>query len=109
MENLTPVQYSNAAINANEYVNFSPFAPGYRAKEIEVFFGDSPIDSTYHYRDGKWFSINLENIEEEPIIQILIDSQWAFIQVKNKILLDRIGGFELPVIPNQYKFLNLLA
>ena len=109
MENLTPVQYFNAASNANEYINAPPFTIGYEAKEIEVFFGNSPIDSTYHYRDGKWFSINLENIEEESIIQILIDNQWAFIQVKNKVLLDRVGGIELPTLPNKEEFLNLLA
>ena len=109
MENLTSVQYFNAASNADEYINAPPFAIGYKAKEIEVFFGDSPIDSTYHYRDGKWFSINLENIEEEPIIQILIDSQWAFIQVEDKVLLDRIGEIELPNLPDKEEFLNLLA
>ena len=109
MESSTLTQYYNAASNAEEYINVPPFALGYKAKEIEVFFGDSPIDSTYHYREGKWFNINLENIEEEPVIQILIDSQWAFIQVENKVLLDRIGGIELPVLPNKEEFLNLLA
>ncbi len=109
MENLTLTQYSNAAINAEEYVNAPLFTMGYKAKEIEVFFGDRPIDSTYHYREGKWFSINLENIEEEPVIQILIDNQWAFIQVGDKVLLDRIGSIELPDPPNKEEFLSLLA
>ncbi len=109
MENSTLIQYSNAVSNAEEYINTPPFAMGYKAKEIEVFFGDRPIDSTYHYRDGKWFSIKLENIEKEPVIQILIDSQWAFIQVESKVLLNRIGDIELPVLPNKEEFLNLLA
>jgi hypothetical protein len=109
VRNLAPTQYSNAFINAEEYINAPPLSTGYKAKEIEVFFGDSPTDSTYHYRDSKWFSINLDNVEKEPVIQILIDNQWAFIQVEDEILLDRMGSIELPVLPNKEEFLSLLA
>ena len=94
-------QYPNATLNAEEYINTPPLPTGYQAKEIEVYLGDVCEDSTYHYRNGKWFDINLENTTDESVIQILIDNQWAFIQAGNEVLLDRMGGIELPEIPSQ--------
>ena len=93
--------YPNATLNAEDYINTPPFPPGYQAKEIEVYLGDVCEDSAYHYRHGKWFDINLENITDESVVQILIDGQWAFIQAGNEVLLDRMGGVELPEIPSR--------
>lgn len=95
------IQYMNATRNADEYVDILPFPIGYQPQEIEVFFGDSPIDSAYHYKNGEWIALNLENIGDEPVLQILIDDQWTFIQAGSKVLLDRLGGVQLPLIPNQ--------
>ena len=94
-------QYPNATLNAEDSINLTPFPNGYRPKEIEVYLGDSCSDSAYHYRNNKWFDINLENITDESVVQILIDNEWAFIQAGNKVLLDRIGGCELPEIPSK--------
>lgn len=94
-------QYPNATLNAEEYINAPPFPTGYQAKEIEIYFGDISDNSVYYYRNGKWVDINLENMTDESVIQILIDDQWAFIQAGDKVLLDRMGGVELPEIPSQ--------
>lgn len=96
--------YPNATLNAGEYINVPPFPTGYQAKEIEVYLGDVCDDSTYHYRNGKWFDINLENITDGSVVQILIDNEWAFIQAGNEVLLDRMGGVELPEIPSKEDF-----
>ena len=102
-------QYLDSIRSAEEFINVPPFPAGYKPKEIEVFFGNSPIDSTYHYRNGEWFDINLENSGAEPVTQILIDNQWAFIQVENKVLLDRMSGVELPEIPNKEYFVSQIT
>lgn len=94
-------QYPNATINAQDSINIPPFPNGYRPKEIEVYLGDSSEDSTYHYRNGKWFDISLENTTDESVVQILVDDLWAYIQAGNEVLLDRLGGAVLPEIPNQ--------
>ena len=94
-------QYENATVNANDGINYAPYPEGYKPKEVEIYYGDAPSDSTYHYRNGKWFDINLENMEDESVVQILIDAQWAYIQTGDKVLLDRIGGCELPEIPSK--------
>lgn len=93
-------QYENATYNANDCIDIAPYPEGYKPKAIEIYYGDAPSDSTYYYRDGKWVDINLENMEDESVVQILIDAQWAYIQAGNEVLLDRIGGVELPEIPS---------
>ena len=103
------IQYLDSINSAEEYRNVPPFPEGYKPKEIEVFFGNSPIDSTYHYRNCEWFDINLENSGEEPVTQILVDNQWAFIQVEDKVLLDRMGGIKLPEIPNKEYFVSRIS
>lgn len=94
-------QYPNATLNAQDSMNISSFPNGYRPKEIEVYLGDSSFDCVYHYRDGRWFDISLENTTDESVIQILVDDRWAYIQAGNEVLLDRLGGAVLPEIPNQ--------
>lgn len=103
------IQYLDSINSAEEYRNVPPFPEGYEPKEIEVFFGNSPSDSTYHYRNCEWFDINLENSGEEPVTQILVDNQWAFIQVEDKVLLDRMGGIKLPEIPNKEYFVSRIS
>ena len=93
-------QYPNATLNAEDSINLTPFPNGYRPKEIEVYLGDSCSDSAYHYKDGKWFYISLENITDESVVQILVDDSWAYIQAGNEVLLDRLGGAVLPEVPN---------
>ncbi len=99
-------QYKNATINANDCIDIAPYPKGYKPKEIEIYYGDAPSDSTYYYRDGKWVDINLENMEDESVVQILIDAQWAYIQAGNEVLLDRMGGAELPEIPSKDEMVN---
>lgn len=94
-------EYTNAIRNAEEYTDVPAFPPNYKAQEIEVFFGDSPIDSTYHYKHGEMVGLDPENIGNEPVVQILIDDQWAYIQAGNTILLDRLGEIELPQTPSK--------
>lgn len=93
-------QYKNATINANDGMKYAPYPESYKPKEIEIFYGDAVDSSTYYYRDGKWVDINLENMEDESVVQILVDDKWAYIQAGDKVLLDRIGGCELPEIPS---------
>lgn len=102
-------QYPNATLNAEEYINTPAFPTGYQPKEIEVYLGDTCEGSTYHYRNNQWFDINLENTTDESVIQILIDDQWAFIQAENKVLLDRMGGVELPEVPNKEFFVSRIS
>lgn len=102
-------QYPNATLNAEEFINIPPFPNGYQPKEIEVYLGDSSEDSVYHYRNGEWFDMNLENITDESVVQILIDDCWAFIQVGNEVLLDRMAGVRLPKLPNQEFFLSRIS
>lgn len=103
------IGYPNATLNAEEFINVPPFIAGYQAKEIEVFFGDSAENTTYYYRNGEWVDVNLENIDDESVIQISIDDQWAYIQAENEVLLDRMGGVELPEMPNKELFVSRIS
>jgi hypothetical protein len=94
-------QYPNAKLNAEDSINLTPFPNGYRPREVEVYLGDSSEDSVYHYRNGRWFDISLQNITDESVVQILVDNRWAYIQAENKVLLDKLGGVVLPEVPNQ--------
>lgn len=102
-------QYKNATYNANDGMNYAPYPEGYKPKEIEIFYGDAVASSTYYYRDGKWVDINLENMEDESVVQILIDDRWAYIQAGDKVLLDRVGGAELPEIPSKDEMVTHLT
>lgn len=102
-------QYENATYNANDCINVAPYPEGYKPKEIEIFYGDTAANSTYYYRDGKWVDINLENMEDESVVQMLIDDQWAYIQAGNEVLLDRMGGVELPEIPSKDEMVTNLT
>jgi hypothetical protein len=103
------MDYPSATINAEDFKNHPPLPKGYQPKEIEIYYGENAPDSVYHWKDGKWFRINYENIESENVIQVLVDDQWVYIQVEDRVLLDRLGGIELPPIPNKEEAIELIA
>ncbi|MEM7580253.1 MAG: hypothetical protein AAF316_10465 [Cyanobacteria bacterium P01_A01_bin.80] len=103
------MSYPNATFNAQDHRNFPSLSLDYQAKDIEVFFGDVSIDSVFHYRNGEWITFDFENLESADVVQVLIDDQWAFIQVRDQILLDRLGGFQLPALPKQEEIVRRFA
>ena len=89
-----------------------PLAANIKPKLINIYYGDEDNDTylpNISLQDGK---LNLLYLTEEcvnnPVIQIEVDSNWVYIEIEKQILLDRLGGLELPKI-NEMTEEELLA
>lgn len=95
-------KYPSAVYNAASAQHLLPLAANIKPKLINIYYGDEDNDTylpNISLQDGK---LNLLYLTEEcvnnPVIQIEVDSNWVYIEIEKQILLDRLGGLELPKI-----------
>lgn len=107
-QNLTPQlaalksKYPSAVYNAASAQHLLPLAADIKPKLINIYYGDEDNDNylpNISLQDGTLDLLYLtEECVNNPVIQIEIDSSWVYIEVEKQILLDRLGGLELPKI-----------
>jgi len=91
-------KYPVSVVNTADTWEQQPLLVDYIPREIEVFYGDDVDDSDLFIRDGKLYSFSLREPVDANVIQVLIDGNWAYIQVEGQIVLDRLGGVILPEV-----------
>jgi hypothetical protein len=100
-------KYPVSVVNTADTWEEQPLPEDYIPKEVEIFYGDDVDDSDLFIRDGKLYSFSLREPVDSNVIQVLIDGNWAYIQVENCIILDRLGGVILPeVVVNPEAIVN---
>lgn len=109
-QNLSPhlaalkAKYPCAVFNAADTKKLPPL-PAYKPESLDIYYGDedNPEDlPNISFRNGQLDYLHLtEDCANNPVIQIDIDGIWAYIEVEKQILLDRLGGVELPKIPDE--------
>ncbi len=83
-------------LNAAEFWGEPDFPDGYIPESIEIYYGDKNEPSIFILH-SKLYTYDISEIDNaSKKISVLIDSQWAYIKVMNKILLNRLGGVILP-------------
>ncbi|WP_250126338.1 hypothetical protein [Chroococcidiopsis sp. CCMEE 29] len=89
-------KYPVSVVNTADTWEEQPLPEDYIPKEVEIFYGDDVDDSDLFIRDGKLYFFSLREPVDANVIQVLIDGNWAYIQVECRVILDRLGGVILP-------------
>lgn len=108
-QNLSPqlaelkAKYPCAVFNAADCQDLPPL-PAYKPASFDMYFGDEDNPEelpNISFKDGQLDYLHLtEDCVNNPVIQIEIDANWAYIEIEKKILLDRLGNVVLPRIPD---------
>ncbi|PSB43156.1 hypothetical protein C7B80_25080 [Cyanosarcina cf. burmensis CCALA 770] len=105
--------YPIARRNAEKFKNYPYFTEDYTLREFEWFFGDEAPVSTFHWYNDRWIDIALDYMLDATVKQIRIDGEWAYIEAGGKVLLNRLGGVNLPPLPSESQliqfYINALA
>lgn len=95
-------KYPCAVFNAADTQELPPL-PEYKPESLEIYYGDedNPEDlPNISFKNGELDFLHLtESCVNNPVIQVSVDGEWAYIEVEQQILLDRLGEVELPELP----------
>jgi hypothetical protein len=87
--------YHTDIINAAEFWNEPPFAENYIPEFIEIYYGDAESPHIFIVNgELKDYDVNL--LDNTKSISVLVDDQWAYIQIEGQVILNRLGGVVLP-------------
>ncbi len=92
-------KYSIAVLNALEFLETPPLPNGYIPSVIEIYYADT-FGPQVFILDGKLQEyVSIEEIQKDHnSISVLIDYDWAYIQIENRVILDRLGGVIMPEV-----------
>lgn len=88
--------YRTDVINAAEFWNEPPFPENHIPEFIEIYYGDAESPHIF-IMNGEIKDYKVSNLPDNTkSISVLIDDQWAYIQIEGKEILNRLGGVVLP-------------
>lgn len=83
-------------INAAEYYNEPPFPDNYIPEFIEVYYQDADSPHIFIVK-GQLKDYNVANLPDvTKTVSVLIDDEWAYVEVEGHVILNRLGGVILP-------------
>lgn len=83
-------------INAAEFWDEPPFPVNHVPEFIEIYYGDAESPHIFIV-NGELKDYNVSNLPDNTqSISVLIDDQWAYIQIESNVILNRLGGVALP-------------
>jgi hypothetical protein len=90
--------YHTEIMNAAEFWDEPPFPEHHIPEIIEIYYGDA--DSSHILiLNGELKDYNVTNLPDNTkSISVLIDDQWAYIQIEENVILNRLGGVVLPEV-----------
>ncbi len=89
-------EYPQTTYNISEAWDLEPLPDGYVPDYIGVFYGDDARGSHICLSFGELLPLKLTPPPDKDVVKVSIDDEWAYIQIKDKVLLDRLGGVVLP-------------
>lgn len=88
--------YRTDVINAAEFWNEPPFPESHIPEFIEIYYGDAESPHIF-IMNGEIKDYKVSNLPDNTkSISVLIDDQWAYIQIEGQEILNRLGGVVLP-------------
>lgn len=102
--------YRTDIINAAEFWDEPPFPDNHVPEFIEIYYGDAESPHIFIV-NGELQDYNVTNLPNNTkSISVLIDDQWAYIQIEATIILNRLGGVVLPdVLVSPSSLINSLV
>ena len=83
--------------NVIDHLDSPPLPFGYQPKWIDFYYFDEADEPHISFVRGELEYIDLpENIAESRLIHVQIDGVAAYIEIEGEIVLNRLGGIELP-------------
>ena len=89
-------EYPMSVYNVSEAWGLEPLPHGYVPEDVTVYYDDSPRGGDIIFLDGELDVFKLREPEKKNVTKISVDDEWAYIQVGNTVLLDRLGEAILP-------------
>ena len=92
-------KYPIAIWNALDSLEVTPLPNNYIPTAIEIYYADT-FGPQVFILDGKLQEyVSVEEIQKDHnSISVLIDYDWAYIQIEGQVILDRLGGVILPEV-----------
>lgn len=88
--------YRTEILNAAEFWGEPPFPENHVPQFIEIYYGDAESPHIFIV-NGELKDYNVTNLPDNTkSISVLIDDQWAYIQIEGDVILNRLGGVVLP-------------
>ncbi|WP_414541659.1 hypothetical protein [Nostoc sp. CCY0012] len=104
------IQYFNEFVNTIDSWHDEPLPDGYIPHSFEIYYGTSHSPHI-HIVDGVLEEYTLPELEKNsPSVTLIIDSNFVYIEVEGKEILNKIGGAILPkIITNPSLLLSSLT
>ena len=91
-------KYKIDIVNAGEVWGEPAFPAGYNPESIEIFYG-SENEASISTLNGKVDKYNVSKVDgNSRSLAVMFDGQWGYIQVENKVIIDRLGGVVFPEV-----------
>jgi hypothetical protein len=102
--------YRTDIINAAEFWDEPPFSDNHVPEFIEIYYGDAESPHIFIV-NGELQDYNVANLPDNTkSISVLIDDQWAYIQIEATVIINRLGGVVLPdVLVSPSSLINSLV
>lgn len=91
-------RYPSEILNTADSWDEEPFPKGYIPKSIEVYCGDEEVVFILDGLLDFYQPINISR--NSTTLTVMIDSNFAYIEIEGKEILNKIGGVVLPDIVN---------
>jgi len=95
-------KYPNTVFNAAFSQDLPTLSREYQPESIDIYYGEENnpeyLPNISIDRRRLNFLHLTKECEDNPVIQIEVDGDWAYIEIEQQILLDRMGEVKLPDI-----------
>lgn len=99
-------RYPSTIFNAAIQWSSPKFPQGYVPKYIGIYYQESAPSASVSWRNGQLDYVRIEEIPIDPdVTQVMVDGSWAYIQVQNKVILDRTEGVQFPPELTQHELM----
>ena len=99
-------RYPSTIFNAALYWSKPKFPQGYVPKRIAIYYQESAPASSIVWSNGQLEKVEIEQIPIDPdVTQVLVDNVWTYIQVQDKVIIDRTEGVQFPPELTQHELM----
>ena len=73
------------------------YPDGYQPESRRVYYGDySSRGSAISVYNGQIDRIDPDANKDSPVTKVLVDGDWAYIEIGGRVFIDRLNGIEFP-------------
>lgn len=99
-------RYPSTIFNAADHWSKPKFPQGYIPKHIAIYYQESAPAASISWRNGQLDYARIEEIPTDPdVTQVVVDGSWAYVQIQNKVILDRTSGIQFPPELTQHELM----